>query len=75
MSDEEILLLDHKKRSVRRRNVMRDDYYVEDSECIRADNYLLTGKKGGGCSKITALAEKARFVKGKSPERTALWMI
>lgn len=59
MSDEEILLLDHKKRSVRRRNVMRDDYYVEDSECIRADNYLLTGKKGGGCSKkITALLKK-----------------
>lgn len=59
MTDEDILLLDHKKREVRRRWVQRDNYSVEDSNCIRMDNYLLTGKKGGGCSKkITALLKK-----------------
>lgn len=59
MTDEDILLLDHKKRKVHRRNFMQRNYYVEDSDCIRMDNYLLTGKKGNGCSKkITALLKK-----------------
>lgn len=59
MTEEDILLLDHKKREIRRRFVQRDNYSVEDSNCLRKDNYLLTGKKGGGCSKkITALLKK-----------------
>ena len=59
MTDEDIFLLDHKKREIRRRYIQRDDYSVEDSSCIRMNNYLLTGKKGGGCSKkITALLKK-----------------
>lgn len=59
MTEEELLLLDHKKREVRKRYIKRDQYVVEDSTCIRADHYLLTGKKGGGCSKkITALLKK-----------------
>lgn len=56
MTEEDILLLDHKKRDIIRRNVRRDEYYLEDSKSIRTDNYLMTNKKGVGCSKkITAL--------------------
>lgn len=59
MTEEDILLLDHKKRNVKKRWVKRDRYDIEDSVCIRTNNYLLTGKKGGGCSKkITILLKK-----------------
>lgn len=59
MTEEDILLLDHKKRNVKKRWVKRDRYDVEDSVCIRMNNYLLTGKKGGGCNKkINSLLKK-----------------
>ena len=59
MTEEDIFLLDHKKREIHRHFVQRDGYNVEDCNCLRIDNYLLTGKKGGGCSKkITALLKK-----------------
>lgn len=59
MTDVDIFMLDHKKRKVRRYLVRRDNYDVDDGNYISMDNYLITGKKGGGCSKkITALLKK-----------------
>ncbi len=66
MKVEDILLLDHKPREIKRRHVGRDDYDVEDSIHIREENYLLTGKKGGGCSKkISALLQKHHLLESK----------
>ena len=59
MTDEDILLLDYKKRRIKCRDIGHDDFYCVDSMWISTDNYLMTGKKGNGCKKmITALLKE-----------------
>ncbi len=54
MTEEDILLLDHKKREINCRNIGHDDYYCLEGTWISNDNYLMTGKKGNGCKKKIA---------------------
>ena len=51
MTEGDILLLDHKPRDIERRYNNRSGSGYIYATTISTDNYLLTGKKGGGCSK------------------------
>ncbi len=59
MTEEDTLLLDHKKREVKRRDIRRDDFYCLEGTWISTDNYLMTDKKGNGCKKRLLHCEKS----------------
>ena len=59
MTHEDIMLLDHKSRSIDRSYNDKSGRGGKYGTDISSSNYLLTGKKGGGCSKkITELLKK-----------------
>jgi len=68
MTDSDILLLDHKTREVERTYNNRQGTGYTYGSMISADNYLVTGKKGAGCSKkLTELLKKHGLQEERSP--------
>lgn len=70
MSDADVLLLDHKVRSHDRHYNDRSGHGFSIGSTISSDNYLVTGKKGGGCSKkLTDLLRKHGLYEKPQPKR------
>lgn len=70
MSEDDILLLDHRLRHEEREkpyNRRTGEYWCIERHHLSTDNYLITGRKGGGCRKlVNALLEEH----GIEPPRT-----
>lgn len=55
LDEEDILLLDHQLRRDSREqpyNRRKKEYWYYEAKILSKDNYIITGKKGGGCRKL-----------------------
>lgn len=71
MTEDDILLLDHRARPFDRFTNNRDGTDQSSGTSIKTSNHLLTGKKGGGCSKKLSDLLKRHGLGKDQPQRTA----